>query len=326
MLVMIRIFKVVIIMNVSKGIVVTKFSRIRLLVLYIFGVLVIQGCTAVASFPTVARAGDTVSVMVGGTERARKETISVTLTDVNSQDWDLQALGSVRSVFNLRADGRAEGSHYSSYLDSFISWSEGHEPVQTVLVVNIPAGVPAGDAYLTVNPFVNDDSSGITSPYTINVEIIPGIGSNDDLLRQNASGPNLAVDFTKLEPAPHAKIDFGITDGVTIGAVSLVVDFDESVVSPDDINVYFPESNVRGSFVSTGSFGETQRMIYWRQDGQQLYIDVVAPQGIKQAYLMMYLMHPRGLSASPNFNIISSKIYDVNGSEITLVPTLEYFQ
>jgi len=323
---LIRFFKVVNIMNVLKGTVLNKFYRIRIILLCILGSLLIQGCTAVASFPTVARAGDTISVMVGGTEKARKETIAVTLTDVNAQDWDLQALGKVRSVFNLRADGRAEGSHYSSYLESYISWSEGHEPVQTVLVVNIPSGVPAGDAYLTVTPFVDDDSSGILPPYTINVEIIPGIGKNDDFLRQDNAGPNLAVNFEKLEPAPHAKIDFGITDGITIGAASLVVDFDELVVSPDDINVYFPESNVRGSFVSTGAFGETQRMIYWHHDGQQLYIDVVSPQGIKQAYLMMYVMHPRGLSASPDFNLISSKVYDVNGDEISLVPTLEYFQ
>jgi len=313
-------------MNISNIVAFGQSARIRILLLCFFGSLVMQGCTAVASFPTVARAGDTVSVMVGGTEKARKETISVTLTDVNGQGWDLQALGEVRSVFNLRADGRAEGNHYSSYIESYISWSEGHEPVQTVLVVNIPSGVPAGDAYLTVNPFVDDDSSGAFPPYTINVEIIPGTGNNDDFLRQDTTGPNLAVDFVKLEPAPHAKITFGITDGITIGAASLVVDFDETIVSPDDINVYFPESNVRGSFVSTGVFGENQRMVYWHQDGQQLYIDVVAPQGIKQSYLMMYIVHPRGLPAQPGFNVISSKIYDVNGDEISLIPTLEYFQ
>ena len=304
---------------------IIKYSRIQIVLFCMAGLLITQGCTSVATFPTVARAGDTVSVMVGGTEKARKETIEVTLTDVNGLDWDLQALGLVRSVFNLRADGRADVNHYSSSFESYTSWYRGHEPVQTVLVINLPVDVPAGNAYLTVNPLVDDDSSGITAPYTINIEVIPGTGSNDDFLRQDAFGGKLAVDFSRLEPAPHAKISFGVTDGVTIGAASLVVDFDETVVAPGDINVYLPESAVRGSYVSTGSFGETQRMVYWHQDGQQLFIDVVAPQGIKQAYLMMYLMHPRGLSGLPGFNITSSKIYDVSGSEIVLTPTLEYF-
>lgn len=304
---------------------IIKYSQVQTGLFCIFGLLITQGCTSVATFPTVARAGDTVSVMVGGTEKARKETIAVTLTDINGQDWDLQALGLVRSVFNLRPDGRAEGSHYSAYLDTYISWSEGHEPVQTVLVINLPVDVPAGNASLSINHSVDDDSSGIAVPYIVNIEVIPGTGNNDDFFRQDAFAGELAVDFSKLEPAPHAKISFGITDGIIIGAASLVVDFDETIVAPGDINVYTPESTVRGSVVDAGSFGKTQRMIYWHQDGQQLFIDVVAPQGINQAYLMMYLLHPKGLSASPNFNILSSKIYDVNGTEIVLTPTLEYF-
>ncbi|WJW75204.1 hypothetical protein QVG61_12020 [Thiohalobacter sp. IOR34] len=287
--------------------------------------LLLQGCTSVNTFPTIARAGDTVSVMVGGTEKARKDTIAVTLTDVNGQTWDLQALGLVRSVFNLRPDGRAVGLHYSDYLDTYISWSEGHEPVQTVLVANLPPDVPAGIAYLTVDAGVDDDSSGVTAPFTVNLEIIAGAGSSDDFLRQDAFSGNVPADFARLEPAPHAKISFGITDGVVIGAASLVVDFDETVVNPADINIYVPESTVRGSVVDPGAFGKTQRMVYWRQDGQQLYIDVIAPQGINQAYLAVYIVHPPGLSGDPAFSMASARIYDVDGNEIVHVPTLEYF-
>ncbi len=292
----------------------------------LLSLLLIQGCTAVATFPTVARAGDTVSVMIGGTEKARKSTISVILTDGGGQQWDLQLLGKVRSVFNLRADARAEGSHYSSYIDSYVSWSKGHEAVQTVLVVDIPVDALAGNAFLSVDPAVDDDSSGISAPYTINIEIIPGTGSSDNFLRRDAFSGSLPVDFSRLEPAPHAKISFGFADSVVIGAASLVVDFDETVVDPNNINLYVPESNVRGSYVSTGSFGDKQRMVYWHQDGQQVFIDVIAPQGIDQKYLMMYLLHPAGISGSAGFSITASTIYDVDGNEIVLLPTLKYFQ
>lgn len=301
-----------------------KYCYRQVLLLSLVGLVLSQGCTAVATFPTIARAGDTVSVMVGGTENARKETISVILTDVNGLDWDLQALGLIRSVFNLRADARSQGTHYSTYLETYFSWSAGHDPVQTVLLVNLPVDVPVGAAYLTVNPLVNDDSSGISVPFIINIDVIAGAGSSDIFLRQDASGP-LAADLTRFEPAPHAKLSFGITDGITIGAASIVIDFDETIVTAGDINVFASESTVRGSVVSTGSFGKTQRMIYWHQDGLQMFIDIIAPQGINQAFLKVYLVHPNVLSASPNFNIISSKIYDVNGVEIALTPTLEYF-
>jgi len=304
-----------------------RVSKTKRLILICFSVLVLglNACTSVATFPTVARAGDTVSVMVGGSDKARKETVLVTLTDFDGIQWDLQALNKVRSVFNLRADAKAKGTHYSKYLDLYSSWSQGHEPVQTVLVIDVPAGVATGAASISINTLVDDDSSGISSPYTINIDVIPGVGSADNFLRQQFLDLPVAVDFEKLEPASHAKISFGIDSGITIGAASLVVDFDELVVAPGDINVYAPESTVRGSFVETGSFGETQRMVYWRQDGQQLFIDIVAPQGIYQTFLQLFIIHP-DVAGSPNFNITSSTVYDTSGNEILLIPGLEYFQ
>ncbi|MDH5765691.1 MAG: hypothetical protein OEZ38_06695 [Gammaproteobacteria bacterium] len=300
------------------------YSKNSMLFITCLVFIFLQACTSVATFPTVARAGDTVSLMVGSSEKARKDTVSVILTDAAGADWDLQSLGLVRSVFNLRADGRAVGQHYASYSEKYFSWFMGHEPVQTVLVTDIPVSVAPGNATITVNTLVNDDSSGVALPYVINLEIIPGLGQQDNFERQDFGG-NLPVDFSRLEPAPHAKINFGNTGDVVIGAASLVVDFDETVVNPGDINLYVPESTMRGTPADPGSFGETQRMVYWRQDGNQLYIDVIAPQGIKQTYLLVYIVHPTGLSGSANMSITSADIYDVNGDVISLAPTLEYY-
>ena len=104
-----------------------------------------------------------------------------------------------------------------------------------------------------------------------------------------------------------------------------MVDFDETVVNPNDLNVFAPESAVRGSYSTPGAFGKTQRMVYWRQDGQKLYLDVVAPQGIEPKYLKLYVVHPRGVSGSPAFNLLSATVYGVDGSAIAVQPTLEYF-
>lgn len=293
-------------------------------VFVIIALSILNACTSVSSFPTVARAGDTVSVMVGGSEQARKETISVSLTDSNGIIWDLQALGKVRSVFNLRADAVAKGTHYSSYLESYISWSEGHEPVQTVLVVDLPAEIPAGNAYFTINTHVNDNSSGIGSPFDVNIEVLPGLGESDDFLRKDFSSGNQPVDFDRLEPAAFAKIGFGDSYDYFIGAASLVVDFDATVVDPVDLNVYVPEAIVRGSVSNKGSFGKTQRMVYWRQDGDKLFIDIVSPQGIRPGFLKVYIVHPDGLAAAPGFLLDQSRVYDINGSEIFVQPVLNY--
>lgn len=284
----------------------------------------LPACTSVNTFPMIARAGDTVSVMIGGTEQARKETVDVMMKDVNGQIWDLKALGLVRSVFNLRMDGRAAGLHYSSSIETDISWIYGHEPVQTVLVTDLPADAAPGLARLTISANAVGNSSGIADPFTVKLEIIPGTGSPDQFLRKNSLFNNtVPADLSKLEPAPHVKVSFA--NGPVIGAASLKIRFNNAVLNGADINIYSPESTVRGLYGSSGAFGETQRMIYWRQDGQYLYIDIIAPQGINGKYLQLFVVHPAGLSGSPNFMLDTATVYDVNGAPLSTQPTLQYF-
>ena len=291
---------------------------------------ILQGCTAVNTFPTVARAGGTISIMVGGSEAARTSSVSALLTDSNSVVWDLQATGAVRSVFNLRSAGTANGLHYSSWLDTEISWLNGHEPVQTVMVMDIPVGASIGPASLEINLNVSDDSSGINSPFTTSLDIIAGTGSTDDFLRQNFNGVPRAASLTDLEAAPYAKVSFGDgstpTGSQTLGAASLVIDFDETIVNGDDLNVYVSESTVRGSFSSNGAFGDKQRMVAWHQDGSQLFINIVAPFGIAGRYLQVFVIHPRGLSGNPNLSIVNNTVYDLDGNPIVFTPTLSYHQ
>ena len=298
----------------------------------VVAVAFLQGCTGVNTFPTIARAGDTVSVMIGGSEAASTNTVGVSLVAPN-RTYDLQGEGFVRSVFNLRADGRADGMHYSpGFFDVENAWNKGHEPIQTVLVFDVPTDAAPGPATLVVALNASDDSSGVTSPFEISIDIIDGAGTSTDFLRQDFSNVSQAVSFASLEPAPHAKISFGKSGlggggNQTFYAVSLVVDFDNAVVNADDLNVYSETSTVRGTFSNpTAPFGDKQRSVHWRQDGQQIFIDVIAPQGIKSRYVQLYVLHPRGVS-DPGFTIASATFYDQNGyTDLTIsgIPKLTY--
>lgn len=288
--------------------------------------LALQACTGVNTFPTVARAGDTVSVMVGGSENARKETIAVALQDSAGRTWNLQALGLVRSVFNLRMDGRAVAQHYLQRLDSDVAWIFGHEPVQTVLVADLPPDAAPGAATLTVSLGVPDNSAGIADPFSIHLDIVAGVGSPDPFLRVNPSdGEARTAQLNKLEPAPHAKITLD-TGGAFIGAASIKISYNNATLNGNDINVYVPEAVVRGTSSNpSGPFGATQRMVYWRQDGQNVYIDVVAPQGISGKYLQLFVIHPDNPNIAPNFALAEVAAYDVNGSALSVQPSLAYF-
>lgn len=294
-------------------------KRLSMLGLCVLALL--SGCTSVNTFPNIARPGDTVSVMIGGSEKANKNSVAATFTDAMGQSWDLKALGLVRSVFNLRTDGRANGAHYSPYLDNYISWVFSHEPLQTVLVTDIPTAAAPGQGNLTISVNANDNSSGVADPFNVKLEIIPGSGIADQFLNRRSSG-NVPADFSRLETAPNAKVTFG-TGTTFIGAASLVVSFDPAIVNPNDLNIYVPESTVRGSG-TTAPFGKTQRMVYWRQDGTKLYVDIIAPQGINPRYLQFFVVHPRGLVGSPALSIVSAQVYGTDGNAIAITPALTY--
>lgn len=283
----------------------------------------LSGCVSLNTFPTIARAGDTVSVMIGGSEKAKKTDVSAIFTDASGQAWDLQALGLVRSVFDLRTDGRANGLHYSTYSEKSFPWAYGHEPLQTVLVTDLPAGVAPGMGSLLIS-FINisDNSGGAGNPVTMNLEIIPGAGAPNQFAYHHAIYGDQPADFTKLEPAPNAKVKFPGT--TLIGAASLVIGFNNTVLNPNDLNIYVPESTVSGSYASPDPFGKTQRMVYWHQDGTKLYVDIIAPQGISSRYLQFFVLHPRGLVGSPDLNILSAQVYGTDGNAIAVTPTLTY--
>lgn len=315
----------------------SRLSRFRIPFLIFLLITVFQGCVAVNTFPIIARPSDTVSVMVGGSETARKDNVDVTLTDT-SGSWDLQAMGLVRSVFNLRADGRAHGMHYSGdYFDVENAWKKAHEPTQTVLIVDIPDAAAAGPAALSVNINATDDSSGIIGPFTINLEILADPGTPTFFDRQNFDNTTVAVDFESLEPAPHAKVSFGrggLGGGLgskIFAAASLVIDFNQAVVNGDDLNIYSPQPTIRGTPTTypNAAFGDRQHMLYWRQDGSQLYIDIIAPEEIAGRYLQLYIMHPRSVVGDPAFSLSNVTLYDINGNDITTTiggsPTLTYY-
>ncbi len=290
--------------------------------------IIIIGCAGVNTFPTLARPGDTVSILVGGSEEIRKETIAATLTDSSGQQWDLQGSGAIRSVFSVRPDPRSQGVNYSSYLESVLPWSSGHEAIQTVMITDIPSGVTPGQASISVSTNPADNSAAISQPFTINLEIIPGTGTTDDFQWQNFTGTHL-TSFTDIEPAPYGKLDFSTAnsgDPSTVGAVSIIVDFDETLVMPGDINVYIPEPVIRPSEISGAAFhGEYQHMTSWKQDGDRAYIHIVAPNGIPMSFLKVYIMHPNTVSGSSIFTLVNSSFYDIDGNLMNGLASLSYF-
>ena len=104
----------------------------------------------------------------------------------------------------------------------------------------------------------------------------------------------------------------------------MIIYFDDTILSGNDINVYVPETTQRGDLFNEGKFGDHQRMVSWKVDGNQLHIYVIAPNGIEDRYLQVYIIHPRDLQSDPQLNLVSTTGYDLNGNEIVATPQFSY--
>ena len=104
------------------------------------------------------------------------------------------------------------------------------------------------------------------------------------------------------------------------------MDFDGTVVNGDDLDVYVADTTTqRGTIFQSGPFGQNQRMVYWRRNGNQLLITVLAPKGIEDKFLQIYVVHPRGLAGDPALSLASTTAYDLDGNLITATPLFTYF-
>ena len=66
-------------------------------------------------------------------------------------------------------------------------------------------------------------------------------------------------------------------------------------------------------------------MVSWKHDGSQLVINIIAPKGIEDRYLQVYVVHPRGLPGDPGLSLVSTTGYDLNGNTIAATPQFSYF-
>ena len=118
-------------------------------------VAIMSGCTSLQTFPTVARAGDTVSVAVGAPDGMTRANTTVYF-EYDSDSSQVNLTPGIRSIFKLHADPvsgmhkKVVGQPSSVDIPSLIQTS-GHAPWVTVMVVDLPSGMTAGTGQLLVN-------------------------------------------------------------------------------------------------------------------------------------------------------------------------------
>jgi len=169
-------------------------------------VAVLPACTALKTFPQAAKAGDTVALAVGSADgMSRANTTASYESDSNpGVFYDLTT--GIRGIFRLYAD-KASGLYNPESVTRYIVDTSGHEPWVTVMVIDLPQGLPVGTGKVNINttasyPTIGSDINDVP----IDLEILPGTGVVDDLRYEFGLGANVAGDLTLLEPQLRAVV------------------------------------------------------------------------------------------------------------------------
>jgi len=256
------------------------------------------GCTAIQTFPISARAGDTVTLGVGYDvlmERRLMSRADTTVTIVKD-DLTYSVTPTLRAVLQLFPDPNSKIANYSGIWLSLPSLAG--DPFETVVAFDLPADIPTGIYNVTVS------SPHLFTDFTSTLEVIPGTGGSNPF----TDNGGFNRDLTDLERVPAVKV--ALDPGYIVGALSMVIDFDETVLSPSGINVQLPRY-----VLGQGKFQETERMLSWGDDGSTLTINILCPRGVSSDYLDFDILYPAG-TPDPAMTILSQKVYDIDGNEI----------
>lgn len=183
------------------------------------------GCTALRTFPHVARAGDTIALSIGSPDGLDRTTLQSVTFEYDGGPSPVDLKPYVRALFNLYADKNSKA--YSPGLPpgglgtNLLVGSSGHEPYSTIMVIDLPdiatePGLVPGTGHVVVRtvagtvtyPTINSHINNLeTLGKRIDLEILPGAGQRNPFTYEFGIGAQMPPvggdDLPGLEPLPR---------------------------------------------------------------------------------------------------------------------------
>jgi hypothetical protein len=291
-------------------------SRIYLIILS-FSLLVLQGCVAVQPFPTVARAGDTVTLAVGSAEGMVKSSTNVFFTPDGGSEVAIPN-ENIRAIIRLYPDKRTNAWSASSAIA--IDTLTGHGSWLSVMVVDLPSTLPVGTGTVRVStPATYAAFSNDINDETIAIEILPGVGAPATFDYQSV-GASVAGDLSNIELMPHylIKPDFVIKNfwepvpWPTFGAIELKIVGTVSGIPEDTV-----DSNMRVVLDEMEENFHSHLQMDWQRNGDTTTINLISPTGLLQYYEARASIFFTNLDAQYSaIPTVTARYFDTSGQVI----------
>jgi len=291
--------------------------------LIICSVILLQGCVAVQSFPTVARAGDTVTLALGSSDQINVSDTIVTYTPDGGSSVDVTA--NIRSIFKIYPDKLSPTWSFSTAAG--IPTTGGHGAALDVMVLDLPTSLQSGTGIINIqNNATYPVYSNVPSDVDIAIEILPGVGS-PSTFEYLLFGETTTGDFTSLEAAPHYRIkpDFDPATATvftpsTFAAVELIISGTLNAAATTD-NAISVTNSLRVIVDDMSTSLNNQKQVSWARDGGNITINYISPTGNMPYYETSVAVFFTGtnyaFTATPS---VSIRYFDIDGYEVTGPP------
>jgi len=292
--------------------------------------LVLQGCVAVQSFPTVARAGDTITLAVGSPDGMTKA--NTTIQFVSNADPANPVNLPIRSLIRIRPDNTSHTALFDGYAGA-ISYYSSHGPWMSVAVLDLPQGLALGPATINIMTTAVYSIGADVNEIPVRIEILPGTGVTN-AFKYNPFGAGIQDgNLSNLEPLRQAVIrppliNTGWYNKPLSGAVEIKVNVPMQQISNGNPIADSSIRVVADDMVSRNNLAHVQ--MDWVRNGDEFtvnFISSTAKMGYFQTRFSVVMI------ASPNYEYVSSpgpsitsvRYFDANGDVISGMPTASDF-
>jgi hypothetical protein len=285
------------------------------LIIFSAALLLLQGCVAIQSFPTVARAGDTITLALGSAEGMTKNNTTVTYTP-DSDPGNPIAIPSnnIRAIIPIYPDKRSKAWVESAA--SGIDNATGHSAWLTVMVLDLPDSnyISTGPGKIKIQTSAKyPDFSDHINDVEIAIDILPGTGiSHDFEYRFNAVTQG---NLSNLEVKPHYVIKPDYVPGSIFSspwpqyaAIEITVTgaFSASDVAINNsMNIIMDDmdDNIR-----------SQMNMTWSKTGNKTIINLTSLKGQLNYYnaraSMFFISNDYTYTSPP---VVTARYFDING-------------
>lgn len=298
----------------------TKYVvKIAGLIASFLAIILSSGCIALKTFPQAARGGDTVALAVGSADGMTRANTTATFVSDSAPNTPINLTPGIRGVFRLYAD-KASGMFSDSAI-SYVVDTSGHEPWVTVMVVDLPPGLPTGTGKVHITTTATFPTIGSSiNDVPVNLEILPGTGVPANLPYEFGSGSSRNGDLTQLETVPHALVMPLFphsTSWPTYGAIELklhVPTTEGTALNPPFLRVLVDD-------MSAPSTSSSLNAVFRHDSNQDLTLMLLSPTGRLRYYEARFSIVPlknstQSISLTATPVITSIRYFDINGNQV----------